>query len=858
MARLTKSRSLEPVINAAQKWIRDCLIADESLFSTELLWTPETVAEVHRAFVDHPAEGTDDFRTKLKGQMAPASPSAKRLMAEMIWSLLLFPSNIKISTKQQQVSEMWSMSGKELGEGQSLLSDDVLAGIGSGGPGFNNHRWRELIFLISLVGNLKELPSRERHKVMSDYETFVEWIAHVPDERHRQFRHMLRFFCFPDRVERISSNRERGGLLAGFGVATKKDVKEWGDQKFDDALLALRKTLEAEHPDEVLDFYEAPLRERWRPIEEEQTENGVTRRFWVEKTIAEDRPDRNEGPHSLGKALWSPQRADGNRDIYRLMREVREGDIVFHFVDNKELRGISVASSHADDSFVGVEGTEWAGRKSYRIPLREYRQLTLPIHRSEFLANNNYRTRISNMLEQHRGLFFNKEFNLNQGSYLTEAPTELVQLWDEIYRQKAGGALFPGIDLVSLCPVNSATEPTNHEPFDSKSVDAFEYALRQGGVIVSRTLIVRLLSSLVSKNLVLLTGLAGSGKTKIAQALARWLPSSSNCFRVVAVGADWTGNENVLGYPNGLEEGSYISKPSLEVILHAKANQAIPHFLILDEMNLSHVERYFADILSAIESDEKIHLHQDWERRANGATIPAAIELPKNLFIIGTVNVDETTYMFSPKVLDRANVIEFRMDADELETFLYNPAKPELSKLDHKGASFGRAFVDATKDPADLSSEEMRGVKAAYNAEMLLLFKMLQAHGAEFGYRTAYEAARFIYFYKLLGNHPDGDTSWFPGAFDCVVFQKLLPKLHGSRAKLGPVLKKLWFLCVSDATRRGADALKAADEAARSTDKKAEPSVVVPAGAPYPLSAEKIGRMWRLLIENGFASFAEA
>jgi 5-methylcytosine-specific restriction protein B len=96
------------------------------------------------------------------------------------------------------------------------------------------------------------------------------------------------------------------------------------------------------------------------------------------------------------------------------------------------------------------------------------------------------------------------------------------------------------------------------------------------------------------------------------------------------------------------------------------------------------------------------------------------------------------------------------------------------------------------------------------------------------------------------------------GSFRVLNDKKLLPKLHGSRTKLGPVLKKLWFLCVNDATGRGADALKAAEEAARSTDKKAEPSVVFQAGAPYPLSAEKIGRMWRLLMENGFTSFAEA
>ena len=334
------------------------------------------------------------------------------------------------------------------------------------------------------------------------------------------------------------------------------------------------------------------------------------------------------------------------------------------------------------------------------------------------------------------------------------------------------------------------------------------------------------------------------------------------CYEVVPVGADWTGNENILGYPDGLQETSYVAKPALDLILHAADHGDVPHFLVLDEMNLSHVERYFADILSIIESDEGLDLYsgdmtrpETWRKTSAAKAVPPKLkQLPANLFIIGTVNVDETTYMFSPKVLDRANVIEFRMDAGELEGFLGNPAKPDLSKLDGKGASFGKAFVYAAMSPVTVPAD----VKAAYDAEMLLLFKTLQAHGAEFGYRTAYETARFIHFYKLLGNHPDGDTSWFPGALDCVVFQKLLPKLHGSRAKLGPVLKKLWFLCVNDAAGRGADALKAAEEAARSTDKKAEPSVVVPAGAPYPLSAEKIGRMWRLLIENGFASFAEA
>lgn len=440
-------------------------------------------------------------------------------------------------------------------------------------------------------------------------------------------------------------------------------------------------------------------------------------------------------------------------------------------------------------------------------------------------------------IESHigRALIFLDE-NLRLLKPISEFGKGVIQ---EYYSENLPNPIVPNIDPSTLAGL----------------VDLLDSILKSAevGLHAKREFVHRIACSLLSKRFFIATGLAGSGKTKLAQAFGRWFSESDGCCEVVAVGADWTGNENVLGYPDGLDKETYISKPALNLILHALDNLDTPHFLILDEMNLSHVERYFADILSALESEEKVQLYEGIARKAGDTPIPHSISLPKNLFIIGTVNVDETTYMFSPKVLDRANVIEFRMEAAELEGFLVNPSKPDLSKLDGKGETFGRAFVDAAKGQAVVPED----VKATYDSEMLLLFKTLQAHGAEFGYRTAYETARFIHFYKALGNHPD-NGSWFSGAFDCVVLQKLLPKLHGSRAKLGPVLKKLWFLCVNDATGRGQNALQTAEEAARSTDKEAEPSVAVPDGAPYPLSAEKIGRMWRLLMENGFASFAEA
>jgi len=308
---------------------------------------------------------------------------------------------------------------------------------------------------------------------------------------------------------------------------------------------------------------------------------------------------------------------------------------------------------------------------------------------------------------------------------------------------------------------------------------------------------------------------------------------------IIPVGADWTGSDSVLGYPDGLDGSRYVSRPALELILDALDDPRHPYFLILDEMNLSHVERYFADFLSAIESGEPIPLYEGSVRKSGDREVPRRLQLPNNLFVIGTVNVDETTYMFSPKVLDRANVIEFRMTTAEMTAFLDSPAKPDLEALQGRGSEYAEGFAAATRR-AMLIPES---VQPLFRAEMEAFFQVLQAHHAEFGYRTAHEAARFVsFYYELLGS-PEDDL-WFAEAMDAVVVQKLLPKLHGSRVKLAKLLQGLWTL-----------ARYAPDNRPKERKDPLEAEVGL---AHYPLSADKIVRMWRLLTENGFASFAEA
>jgi 5-methylcytosine-specific restriction enzyme B len=151
MARIMNTRDISPILAAAEQWVRSCLIEDRSVFSRESLWTEALVDEIYHAFVEHPDFGEDDFITKLTGQMQRASPASHQLLAEMLWALLLFPSNMKAATKRQQVRKIWALSGQQLSENPPFLREDVLVGVGSGGPGFNTYRPDELTFLIALA-----------------------------------------------------------------------------------------------------------------------------------------------------------------------------------------------------------------------------------------------------------------------------------------------------------------------------------------------------------------------------------------------------------------------------------------------------------------------------------------------------------------------------------------------------------------------------------------------------------------------------------------------------------------------------------------------------------------------------------
>jgi len=373
------------------------------------------------------------------------------------------------------------------------------------------------------------------------------------------------------------------------------------------------------------------------------------------------------------------------------------------------------------------------------------------------------------------------------------------------------------------------------------NIGAFRDTCKNAGLVYSDKLITRFLSSLLTKPFVILLGLSGSGKTKLAQSFVQWICQEGNQYRIIPVGADWTNRDPLLGYPNALKPDEYVKPDSgvIDLINHANSNNLLPHFLILDEMNLSHVERYFADFLSVMESNEPIHLFDDKTQVANG--VPAKLIVPANLFIIGTVNIDETTNMFSPKVLDRANTIEFRINNNEMEGFLHNASNLNMKALleedekTGKGANMSKNFVILSENKSFTTID-----KDKINKTLLKFFGELQKTGAEFGYRSASEILRLINQLDTLNKNLTTDEK-----IDIAIIQKLLPKLHGSRRKISQVLETLGGFCVSDS--------KILLEKFRKEDFDFSKEVVL-----YPLSLEKIARMYKGSIDNGFTSFAEA
>ena len=900
MSRYVPGIDATEMFAVAEKFRNKCLLGGGSIFTDEKIWVTSNNEELINNFVNNPDESDLNFLDKLKIQLKPTSSNTKKLAAEILYVLNLCPTNTGQAKKREIVKEVYEWSGSELDLNNKDLSDSTLHGVGSAGTAFNTLRWREFSYFVNFIKSWMELHKDQKENLAHDPWAFGEWLESIPENEARQFRHMLLYLLFPDYYERIFGGTDRVSIISTFTGERRKDIrKKYSALDVDKKLYEIRGERSRVLGTAEIDFYKSPL-DSWRDSNEEgDSENSIPDNITrdhilsaISKIDLDGIPknaksttydlihdgklyppkyvvslanlfangivlNRDTFEGGLGtpcfklleqngfkiktktdsqrpkvwyvfqgktynelqgkKYLWAPS----NKQLLHwiAMTELRAGDLVVHHSN-----GVKAVSKVKTDPYPAINEfaeNEW-GNEGIRADIEilfEFNPSISVATLTDALPN------INSLITDIRGPF-NKSRS-NQG-YLYEfnfnALREILIL---------GNGVIPDV----LRKYFEGDEMTGFIESKKMKINSFFDDLVKVNLQFNPGLVSRLVALLCTKNFVILTGLSGSGKTKIAQAFATWVSKKdNNQFLIIPVGADWTNREPLLGYPNALNSGEYIKPDSgvLDLLIKASKNPDQPYFLILDEMNLSHVERYFSDFLSLMESDDELKLHSS-ESILN---VPKTIQMPKNLFIIGTVNIDETTYMFSPKVLDRAGVIEFRVNSEDMSLFLKNPIRPNLNEMAGLGSSMATDFVRiATENSPRYENQD------AMNKELLIFFDQLKMVGAEFGYRTAYEINRFAGIISALSN---GDCS-HEAIIDAAIIQKLLPKLHGSRNQLVPVLEKLAELCLKDEKIENVKAKLKADQVVSN-----DPDV------KYPLSFEKIHRMHSRAIKDGFTSFAEA
>jgi hypothetical protein len=352
----------------------------------------------------------------------------------------------------------------------------------------------------------------------------------------------------------------------------------------------------------------------------------------------------------------------------------------------------------------------------------------------------------------------------------------------------------------------------------------FDNAIDEAGLIfsgINEGLPSSFLRGILVKRFCLLGGLAGSGKTQLAKSFGKWLGENEDGkqrYLIVPVRADWTspdplfGFEDALGTPMDGRKAWNVPEP-LRFIHEAAKEPGRLWLLVLDEMNIAHVERYFSDVLSGIESNEpvvpnvQIESDKNW-RIPEGS--PEKIVLPKNLIIVGTVNIDETTYQFSPKVLDRAFTFEFRVQTDELSNSAVRPSP--LPAATEKSLE----LISRIASDDEWHKEYLPAVVEIYE-NVKNLHGILSKIGFEFGHRSMYEILRFSVLCKQSGL-PDSQI------LDWSIMAKILPRVHGSAQQLRGLFDELLKFAESNA---------------------------------LPLTTRKVTRMKETVLANGFVSFAE-
>ena len=450
------------------------------------------------------------------------------------------------------------------------------------------------------------------------------------------------------------------------------------------------------------------------------------------------------------------------------------------------------------------------------------KQLGEKYHRSSTSISGNC-TQLAKAIQKKTGCPVFVQNGIEKYWYILFATRTTNQKEDRSTVWKLRPELYDALTQFDIMRYQWSVEQEQHV-FAKEALSQIKSYISSKGFSYPEGLIENFYLSLKSKPFVILAGTSGTGKTRLVKLFAEAIGAE---YKLVSVRPDWSDGSDLFGHYD--LNGMFIEGPVCECFDLSESNPNKPVFLCLDEMNLARVEYYLSDVLSVIESREK---QEDSSILTTGIA-QYETGIPDNLYIVGTVNMDETTFPFSRKVLDRANTIEFDyvdlMPDFEDALVPQHPLKVSNTFLRSEYLILARDCADETVYVYEIC------------AELQTINEILRRANAHVGYRVRDE----IVFY-MLENRKSGEILKNEQAFDNEILQKILPRLQGSSASVRDMLCELFRHCATDHSQ------KTGDTDSEKMRKVLEDESIA---CRYRKSAEKLQMMVRRFEEDGFTSY---
>ena len=678
---MSRIASAASVLYAAERWKQSCLIEGGSLFGEESLWTSEHFGQLQTHFVEQPDEGKRSFLEKLRDQLAPAPPEAKRLCAEVTWVYYLIVNSVRGVTKLDRIRKVWEWSEVALSEGHWALGPEVLDnGIVHPGQGYLRYQPVEYGFVVTMMLDWCPRTADEREALLTDPWLFAEYLDRQPD-RNRQIRHALLYLLFPDEFEPIMAPRHKHQIVMSFRDRSDglPDPDETDLIGLDKALLGVRRRLAVERPDEDVSFYDEGVRSVWESgAQADNTDGGgrVHDDEWYAKrfgTVDVWAIAPGEGARLWTEFLETGIAAigwDGLGDLaeYKRREDVHAALIANGAGENPTMQSLAVWE-FVHEVAVGDIVVAKRGRRAilgWGTVTGDY------VHDPERAEYRNTRS-----VEWHpcdAAVKLKSQITTKTLTRFTPYKPWLRYVFESMDAGAGdGGSEDEGADQESYDLAEAASDLFLEEVQLGRMVDAIA----------------------LHKNLIL-QGPPGVGKTFIARRIAWCLMGrkDSSALEMVQFHQSYAYEDFVQGW-RPTETGGFTLRSGvfLEFCRRAEADRDRPYVFIIDEINRGNLSRIFGELLMLLEADKR---GRDFAIPLTYSPAGERFAIPANVHVLGLMNTADRSLAIVDYALRRRFAFaslrpaygtqhyrEYLLEAD-METGLVDRIVRNLSELNER------------------------------------------------------------------------------------------------------------------------------------------------------------------------------